>query len=405
MATPLEGIKVLEVSIAQFGPHCGVLLADLGADVIKVEPLTGEMSRGVPWPHETKGINSYFLAHNRGKRSLAVDYTSEKGREIILKLAKEADVFLTNYRLGTMERHGFDYETIKALNPRIIYALGSPFGLKGDKAYWPGFDLLGVAYSGLMTSTRWDDEERPHPIGAGICDQTASMLLAYGIMTALYVRERTGIGQLVDVSLLGAMLTLQSWELDSASINNVPVPQAGRGHPYIRGLWCIFPASDGWIAIAGVRQDVWPGFCEVLGIQDQMNDPRFENDITRFLYADEIIKVLDPIFITRTRADWIERLRAADVIVCPVNNHLEAARDQQAKINGYITALKYKGHGNVPDQTVDIVGMPVGFSETPGRGPTTRHPDLGEHTSEILQEVGYNWDDIAALVTEGVITG
>ena len=402
MGTPLEGIKVLELSVAQFGPHCGVMLADMGADVIKVEPPSGEFSRGVPWPHETRGINSYYLAHNRGKRGLAVDYTRPQGREIVYRLAERSDVFLTNYRLGTMERNGLDYETLKGINPGIIYARGTPFGPRGSKAFWPGFDLLGVAASGLMASTGWDDEDRPHPMGAAICDQTASFILAYGIMTALYVRERTGVGQMVDVSLFGSMLSLQSWEVDSSSVNQQAVPRAGRGHPYIRGLWSIFQAGDGWIAIAGVRQDVWHGFCQVMGIQHLEHDPRFENDLTRFLYIGDLVEVLDGIFPARTRDEWVDMLREADVIASPIYNHLEAIADPQARENGYIVGMEYRGHDAVPTQTVDIVGLPVELSETPGRV-TTRHPDLGEHNSEVLQELGYTWEDIADLVSEGII--
>ncbi len=402
MAAPLDGIKVLEVSIAQFGPHCGVMLADLGAEVIKVEPLTGEMSRNVPWPNESKGIDSYFLAHNRGKKGLALDYTQEKGKEIIYQLAGKADIFLTNYRLGTMDRHGFDYETIRKYNPGIIYAQGSPFGPRGEKARWPGFDLLGVAMSGLMTSTRWKDETRPHPIGAAICDQVSSMLLAYGIVTALLVREKTGIGQQVDVSLLGSMLALQSWEATSAWINRTPVPPAHRGHPYITGMWSVFAVKDGWIAIAGVRQDVWHGFCRVMGIQDFENDPRFADDLTRYLHMDELKEIVDRIFLTRTREDWVRTLRTADVIASPVYDHLEAMADPQVRENNYVVEIDYKGHDQVPDQTLEVVGIPVEFSQTPGRV-TTRHPDLGEHTHEILLELGYTWDDIGKLINLGVI--
>lgn len=402
MTTPLDGINVLEISIAQFGPHCGVMLADMGADVIKVEPLTGEMARNAPWPHETKGIDSYFLAHNRGKKGLALDYTHEKGREIIYRLAEKADVFLTNYRLGTMDRHGFDYETIKSHNPQIIYAQGSPFGPRGEKALWPGFDLLGVAASGLMTSTRFNDETRPHPIGAAICDQVSSMLLAYGIMTALFAREKTGIGQRVDVSLYGSMLALQSWEATSAWINQMPVPPADHGHPFITGMWSIFEVKDGWIAIAGVRQDVWQGFCRVMDIEEFEHDPRFADDLTRYLHRDELKEIVDKIFLTKTRKEWLGLLRNADIIVSPVNNHVEAMADPQAKENSYVVEIPYKGHADVPDQTVEVVGIPVELSRTPGRV-TRRHPDLGEHTNEILLELGYTWDDISQLITDGVI--
>lgn len=402
MAAPLDGIKILEVSIAQFGPHCGVMLADLGAEVIKVEPLTGEMSRNAPWPHETKGINCYFLAHNRGKKGIALDYTREKGKEIIYRLSEKADVFLTNYRLGTMERNGFDYETIKSHNPRIIYAQGSPFGPHGEKARWPGFDLLGVAASGLMTSTRFIDETRPHPIGAAICDQVSSMLLAYGIMTALFVRERTGIGQQVDVSLFGSMLALQSWEATSAWINRTPVPPADRGHPFITGMWSIFKVKDGWIAIAGVRQDVWHGFCRAMGIEESEHDPRFADDLTRYLHRDELREIVDKIFPNKTREEWLGLLRDADIIASPVNNHIEAMADPQARANNYVVEIPYKGHDNVPDQTVEVVGIPVEFSETPGKV-TRRHPDLGEHTSQVLLELGYTWEDIAELIADGVI--
>jgi crotonobetainyl-CoA:carnitine CoA-transferase CaiB-like acyl-CoA transferase len=399
MTTPLKGIKVVDMSRAQMGPYAGVLLADMGADVVKVEPKTGDFARGAfltTWyPPGTP--DAYCLAHNRGKRSLAIDYHTPKGKEVVLKLAEKSDVFLQNFRPGVTDRLGFGYKDISALNPKIIYANVSGYGSKSPLAFAPAFDLIGQAMGGIMTVTG-DPDGPPTPVGAAIADQVGAIMVTLGIMTALFVRERTGIGQEVDVAMLDVQLALQTWEITHYLITGKLPRKSGRGLGLIPGLWCIFPCKEGrWIAVAGVQDQRWPGFCRAIGAEYLQNDPRFETADKREQNRDELIRILDEIFKKHTVEEWLERLRKEDQVVGPVNTYADIMAHPHVITNDMLITLDH--HVGCKVRTV---GNPIKMSKTPIEV-RKADPDLGQHNEEVLLELGYKWDDIVALRDEGVI--
>ena len=250
MGGPLEGIRVLDFTIAQQGPYATLLMADMGAEVIKVEqPGRGEIGRVIGMDRK-RGFSAYFLAINRGKKSLTLDLKSEKGREVALRLARDCDVVAHNFRPGVMEKLGLSYEEFQRVNPRIIYACASAFGSKGRFGRKPGNDILAQAMSGLMSTTGADDV--PMPTGVAIADHVGAVTLALGILAALLVRERTGAGQKVEASLLGSMLAAQSWELTHYLLTGEEQPKAGRGNAHLPLLWYTYRTADGYMAVGGV---------------------------------------------------------------------------------------------------------------------------------------------------------
>jgi formyl-CoA transferase len=273
MGGPLEGIRVLDFTIAQQGAYATLLMADMGADVIKVEPPRGgEIGRFLAMDRRT-GFSVFFLAVNRGKRSLTVDLKSEKGREVALRLARDCDVVAHNFRPGVMEKLGLDYEAFKEVNPRIIYATASAFGTKGRLSWKPGNDILAQAMSGLMSTT--GEDEAPLPTGAAIADHMSALTMALGIVTALLARERTGVGQKVETSLLGSTLAGQSWELTHYLMTREKQPKAGRGNALLPLIWYTYRTKDGYMAIGGVPPDRWHAFCEGIGWPELETDERF----------------------------------------------------------------------------------------------------------------------------------
>jgi len=399
MKRPLEGIKVLDISRAQMGPYAGVFLADMGADVIKVESKTGDFARNAfltSWyPEGTP--DCYFLAHNRGKRSLAIDYKSPKGKEAVLKLAEKSDVFLQNFRPGVVDALGIGYKEISAINPRIIYANVSGFGRNSPLSSSPAFDLIGVAMGGLMSMTG-DPDGPPTPIGAAVADQMGAMMVAFGIMTALFVRERTGVGQEVDVAMLDVQLALQTWEITHYLVTGNLPRKAGRGLGLIPGLWFIFPCKDDrWVAVAGAQDPRWPGFCKALGEEHLENDPRFETAEKREENRDELVCVLDEIFKQRPAHEWMERLNQEDQVVGPVNNYADIMAHPHVKTNDMLVTLDH--HSGIK---VNTVGNPIKLSKTPVEL-SAADPVLGQHTEEVLLELGYTWDEITELGDEEVI--
>lgn len=395
MPGPFAGIRVLDFTIAQQGPYATVLLADMGAEVIKVEqPGKGEVGRVLGIDRKT-GFSAYFLAINRGKKSLTLELKSPKGREVALRLARDGDVVAHNFRPGVMEKLGLGFDAFRAINPRIIYAGASAFGSKGPLGTKPGNDILAQAMSGLMSVT--GDGEAPVPVGAAVADHIGALTLALGIVAALFARERTGVGQQVECSLLGSLMAAQSWELTHYMMTHELPAKAGRGHNHLPWLWYTYRTADGWLAIGGVTPARLPGFWNAIGLPEMMADERFDSIGKLIRGREELNKFLDEHLSTRKTEEWLPALEAADIFCAPVLDYEQLTSSDQVSKNGYVASLEHARIG-----TTAVVPCPISFSGTPATiaGP---EPALGEHTEEVLRDFGYGEKDIGELRAEGVI--
>ncbi len=379
------------------------MLGDLGADVIKIEErVGGDPGRGVL---KAQGLdlrdrpNFYFEANNRNKRSLTVDLKKPAGVAIVQRLAERADVFVQNFRKGVAARLGLDAATLRAQNPRLVYASASGYGPEGPESGAPSFDYLGLARSGIMYSCGEPDDE-PLAIAGGIADQMGAIMLAYGIVTALLARERTGRGQEVDASHLGSMAWLQGLGLSARLMLGRALPRQARRFA-TNPLWNHYRCGDGlWLALSMLQPDrYWERFCAVLEIPEAAADARFKSMLDRMMNAGECIALLDQVFARRPRAEWLRRLaEGGDFIYSIINAVDDLPDDPQMQANGYVTAFEHPAFG--PTQ---VVGLPVRLSDTPGsiRLPA---PEFGQHTEAILTEVlGYSWEEIGRLREAEVI--
>ena len=403
MPMPLDGIRVIDWTIWQQGPVASLMLGDLGADVIKIEErVGGDPGRGIL---KAQGLdlrdrpNFYFEANNRNKRSLTVDLKKPAGVAIVQRLAERADVFVQNFRKGVAGRLGLDAATLRARNPRLVYASASGYGPEGPESGAPSFDYLGLARSGIMYSCGEPDDE-PLAIAGGIADQMGAIMLAYGVVTALLARERTGRGQEVDASHLGSMAWLQGLGLSARLMLGRALPRQPRRFA-TNPLWNHYRCGDDrWLALSMLQPDrYWERFCAVLEIPEAAADPRFKTMLDRMMNAGECIALLDEVFARRPRAEWLRRLASGgDFIYSIINSVDDLPDDPQMQANGYVTAFEHPAFG--PTQ---VVGLPVRLSETPGsiRLPA---PEFGQHTEEILTEVlGYSWEEIGRLRDQDVI--
>ena len=403
MPMPLEGIRVIDWTIWQQGPVCSAMLGDLGADVIKIESRDGgdpgRALGSLGGSSLTARPNFYFEANNRNKRGIALDLKQPEAREIVYRLAARSDVFVQNFRKGVAERLGLGYPALRAHNERIIYANATGYGPEGPDSGDPSFDQLGLARSGIMLAAGEPDMP-PLAIAGGVADQMGAVMLAYGVLAALIARERFGVGQVVDASHLGSMSFLQGLSLSCKLMAGFAFPRTFRSRA-ANPLWNHYRCRDDrWLALGMLQSDrYWADLCAALGRPELATDARFADLRVRAANAADCVGALDAIFASRPRAEWLDILRkGGDFIVTVVNSLDELPQDPQMRANGYIVDFDHPSFGPTP-----MVGIPVRLSETPGslRAPAPEH---GQHTELILTgELGYGWDDVAALREKGVI--
>jgi crotonobetainyl-CoA:carnitine CoA-transferase CaiB-like acyl-CoA transferase len=392
---PLEGVRVLDFTIYQQGPQASLVFADLGADVVKVEaPRYGDLGRMLGITGEDR-FSPYFLAHNRGKRSITLNLKDPEATKVCHQLAGRSDVLVHNYRPGVMERLGLGYEELREANPRLIYGHASGWGTKGPRATHPAFDLAAQAQGGLVGVTG-EPDGYPLPAGAAVADYSGAINLALAVMTALYVRERTGAGQKIETSLLGGQVAMQAWEIQYY-ITHRQTGRAGRGHAYLPTIWRVFKTADSHVVVGGLPENRWPAFCRALGKPELEQDPRFAGFLNRLANLQELYAILDEAFATKTNAEWMALLADADCICAPVASYEELLHDPQVLANEYIVEIDHPTRGRM-----QVVGAPWRFSETPAEVAAAA-PELGQHTEEILQELGYSWEQISGLRERGTL--
>jgi formyl-CoA transferase len=398
---PLDGIRVLDITEAHVGPSATVLLADMGAEVIKVEPLRGDRVRLLGklvgyWTESGKeaatGVPAQFLAINRNKKSIAIDLKQPAGAEIVRRLAKKCDVFVQNMRPGAIQRLGLGYEEIRSINPRIVYASASGWGLLGPEAGKRAVDITAQARTGVMAQTGSNDQ--PTPCGPAVCDHIAGLYFSYAIMAGLMARERFGIGQHVDVSLLGSGIALHGREITQLLVEEGIESLSWRKTFGV--FWNAFRARDGWICLGGLQEHSWPGFCRAAGLEHLSDDPRYSTHAARLEREPELEEMINQAFSKFSRDELLARLEVEGLIVAPVQTLREVSRDPQTAANGYIVEVDYPGHG-----PVKVVGSPIKMSATPFLV-RRASPELGEHTRDVLASLEYTEEEIERLLAENV---
>ena len=393
---PLSGIRVIELAHIMAGPCCGLMLADMGADVIKLEKApAGDDSRRF-LPPDIGGESAAFLMMNRNKRGIVVDLKTAGGKQVARRLFTDADVVIENYRKGTMELLGLGYETLRQDNPGLIYCEISGFGRTGPYAERGGFDLIAQGMSGLMSITGEAPGRPPIKCGAPMADITAGILGAMGVLAAYIQRAKTGQGQRVDTSLFEAGIVHTYWQSAIAMASGTAPGPMGSAHP-LNAPYEAFKTTDGWITLGAANQANWLKLLDLITAPELGEDPRFTNNHGRITHRIELAKALAPIIRTRTSADWLSRLEAAGVPAGPVLDVAEMHRDPQTLARGMVTKAPHTKLG-----PVKTLGAPVKFSATPG-GVTRGAPLLGEHTREVLAEYGYGDDEINALICDGAV--
>lgn len=379
----LGGLRVLDLSRVLAGPYCTMMLADYGADIIKIEPpVVGDDSRAFG-PFIGKE-SAYFMSLNRNKRSIELNFKRQEECDLFKEMVKEADVVVENYRPGTMEKFGLGYEDLKAINPKIIYAACSGFGHTGPYRDKPAYDIIVQAMGGIMSITGPENGD-PTRVGASVGDVMAGMFTAYGVMLALYHRERTGEGQKIDVGMLDCQVAvLENAIARYVTSGNVPGPLGNR-HPSITPF-SSFTAKDGYIIVGAGNARLWERLCTILERPDLINDERFSTNALRTANVNELMTILNAVFINKTINEWLEVLEEAGLPCAPINTVDRIVNDPHIAARNMIVEVEHPVAGKLK-----MPGVPVKLSATPGSVDFPA-PLLGQHTHEILKEV-LGWDE------------
>ena len=392
---PLAGMKVIELAHIMAGPVCGLMLADMGADVIKVEKPDGDDSRRFV-PPAIEGESAAYMMMNRNKRGLALNLKDPEAVQVLHRLLKEADVVIENYRMGTMERLGLGYDDLRAINPRLIYCEISGFGRTGPYAERGGFDLIAQGMSGLMSITGEGPGRPPVKTGAPVSDITAGIVAAMGVSAAYARMLQTGQGQKVDTSLFEAAITQTYWQSAIAFATGVAPGPMGSAHP-LNGPYQAFQTADGWINVGAANQRNWLRFLDVIGAPELNDDPRFASNHDRMQHLKDLEEILNDHLRHETSEVWLARMERAGLPAGPVLDILQMQADPQAHARDMIVGVDHPVAG-----AVKTLGHPVKFSETPA-SIRSAAPLLGQHSREVLREAGYDAGQIEAMIASGAV--
>ncbi len=392
----LKGLKVVDLTHVMAGPTCTMMLADLGADVIKVEKVPGGDDTRRSKPPQIGDESAAFLMMNRNKRGIVLDLKTEGGKEVLRGLIAKADVVVENYRHDTLAKLGFTFEEARKENPRLIWCALSGFGRTGPYASRGGFDLVAQAMSGIMSVTGTSREDPPMKCGPPLTDITAGLLGAIGILAALQARAQTGRGQLVDTSLFEAGIIHTYWQSAIALATGESPGPMGSAHP-LNAPYQAFRTADGWIVVGGANQTNWLRVTQILEAPELAEDPRFRENSGRMAHLAELEEALTAHFVKRPSAEWLAKLDAAGVPAGPVNTITQMHEDPQTLAREMVTEVPHTTLGKVK-----TLGLAIKLSETPG-GPTRGAPVYGEHTREVLREQGYDEEAIERLIADAAV--
>ena len=392
---PLKGMRVIELAHIMAGPVCGLMLADMGADVIKVEKPAGDDSRRFV-PPEINGEAAAYMMMNRNKRGIALNLKDAEAVEILRKLLTEADVVIENYRTGTMERLGLGYDDLVKINPRLIYCEISGFGRTGPYADRGGFDLIAQGMAGLMSITGEGPGRPPVKVAAPISDINSGILAAMGVCAAYANMLQTGQGQKVDTSLFEAAIVQTYWQSAIAFATGEKPEPLGSAHP-LNAPYQAFQTKDGWLNVGAANQSNWLRFLEVIGAPELNDDPKFASNEARKRNLPELVEILNGYLRQDTTEAWLARMETAKLPAGPINDILQMHDDPQTRAREMVLSVDHPRAGKV-----DTIGHPVKFSRTPANI-TRAAPLLGQHSRDILSELGLDDARIDALIASRAV--